>query len=1717
MKTNFLFVIYWILCSLGHSAIASTIYSPNTNGPLSSTGNFCQGTAGNSLNFKFFTCHAGTGTTAGVPITITWYQNNVNATTGGTIVSTTTSSCAAGDSSTITYAPATSVVGTSYYYCVISWSGAGTCNASGTLTSSAIQITVKPNPAPISGAATVCAGATTAFTGGASGAWSSSNVDIAAVSASGIVTGETAGSATIYYTALNGCSATAGITVKAAPGNITGNSTVCTGSTITLANSVSGGTWTGTPASVVSVNASTGVVTGTSAGNATISYTLSSGCSSTTDVAVMSTVPPIAGSTTVCTGLQTALIGAGSGTWTSSNLSVATVDSVTGIVTGVATGNVIINYTAACGTASANVNVVTNPGAPVVSMVSPSRGIATTPVTIGGTRFNATPAWNAGFFGATRCSMGGCSGTSLDVNIPKGATYTPVVVNNMECGLTAYAPNAFLPIFNNTSYAAGTVNFNAQVDITSGVHPLHIAVGDIDGDGKPDVAIVNYNSNSISVYRNTSLEGSITGSSFAGKVDFETGTEPYSVTIADIDGDGKPDMIVPNNVSNTVSVFHNNAIRGIINSKSFGARVDFATGVNPISVAVGDFDGDGKPDVATANFFSNTISVFRNLSPVGGVAFAPKVDLIAGSHPYCIAVGDIDGDSKPDIALTNNADNTVSLYRNNTTPGSFTTTSFAAAVNFATGTQPGGLALGDMDGDGRQDVVVVNLINRMVSVLRNTATSGVINAASLAPKVDFGAGVLPYNIALGDMDGDGKPDMVVSNYGNNRAGTQAVSIIRNTASIGSINSTSFEDKIDVVLNGNPRNVAIADIDGDNKPEIMVANLTANGLSILRNDPVLPIAGSNIVCAGGITSLSNTTNGGYWKTNNASVASVDSVSGIVTGITPGTATITYILAGGGRPTMSMTVVPPPAIAGTANICIGGTALLTDTARGGTWSTSDVDIAAINPVTGMVYGEGSGTATITYTTINGCKPTTTAVVRPVPSDIDGITTICLGDSKTLSNAVTGGTWSSSDASVASVNATSGVVTGVSNGTTVITYAVGSGCIATIPVTAVTTTPAISGNTNVCVGLQTALTDGGGGTWISSDPTIASVDGTGVVTGITPGRATISYSLTCGTVMTSVNVNRNTGVPVVTNVNPASGIPAYPVLISGANFSPTAASNINYFGATQGAVTSASSSVLTVNIPKGATYTPLTVNNADCGLTAYSTVPFLPVYDNSAFLPDTVNFTPQTDFISGVRPLHVAIGDLDGDGKPDIAAVNFNSNTVSVFRNTGGTGSVTPTSFGDKVDFTTGTEPYSVAIADMDGDGKADMVVTNNVSNTVSVFHNTATRGVIDINSFCRRKDFATGVNPISVAIADMDNDGKADIITANFYSNSISVIRNISPIGGVAFDPRIDLPSGVRPYGLAVGDIDGDGKIDIASTNNIDNNVAIFRNTTTGGVMSSSSFAPRVNFTTGTQPVSVAIGDIDGDGKPEVMVANMIDRMVSVFHNVSAPGSIDATSLEPKVDFVTGVLPYNIAIGDMDGDGKADMVVSNYGNSRAGTQAVSVFRNTSARGAINSSSFAAKIDKAVCGNPRYVAVGDMDGDDKPDMVVASLSTNAILVIKNSPLTGASGRHSAGAIVKEDNKENKKIVCSELKCELAVMPNPNSGVFAIKGNVGTADNEKVTVQITDMLGRSVYNEKVVAHNGSFNQQIDLNRGAVASGIYILNLQANAASKSFRMVIGD
>jgi hypothetical protein len=133
-------------------------------------------------------------------------------------------------------------------------------------------------------------------------------------------------------------------------------------------------------------------------------------------------------------------------------------------------------------------------------------------------------------------------------------------------------------------------------------------------------------------YRNTSVSGSITASSFASGVGFTTGDSPYNVAIGDVNGDGKPDLVVANVFGNTVSVLKNTSISGSITASSFASKVDIATslGSTPYYVAIGDVDGDGKLDLVTANSSNNTISVLRNM--MGGSSPHPTITSFTPTH-----------------------------------------------------------------------------------------------------------------------------------------------------------------------------------------------------------------------------------------------------------------------------------------------------------------------------------------------------------------------------------------------------------------------------------------------------------------------------------------------------------------------------------------------------------------------------------------------------------------------------------------------------------------------------------------------------------------------------------------------------------------------------------------------------------------------------------------------------------------------------------------------------------------------------------------------------------------------------------------------------------------------------------------------------------------------------------------------------------------------------
>lgn len=288
----------------------------------------------------------------------------------------------------------------------------------------------------------------------------------------------------------------------------------------------------------------------------------------------------------------------------------------------------------------------------------------------------------------------------------------------------------------------------------------------------------------------------------------------------------------------------------------------------------------------------------------------------------------------------------------------------------------------------------------------------------------------------------------------------------------------------------------------------------------------PVTGPSTVCVGAAINLSNVYTGGVWSVSNAN-ASVSS-TGVVSGIAAGAVTVKYVYSNacGSDSATAVVTVETPLSAGTVTgadtICSGTLTAFTSTGTGGAWLSSNNDVATIDLLTGMATGRGQGTTVISYMVSNSCGgsvATHDLVVERTASMIVGSDSVGIGTTEVLMDSVMGGTWTSADPTIASVNAATGVVHGNSEGSTVVTYDVTNVCgLSSANITIYVGTPAaagfITGSDTVCVGASiTLIPSVAGGVWTSSNAS-ASVDASGVVTGLI-GRMkdTITYTVTDG----------------------------------------------------------------------------------------------------------------------------------------------------------------------------------------------------------------------------------------------------------------------------------------------------------------------------------------------------------------------------------------------------------------------------------------------------------------------------------------------------------------------------------------------------------------------------------------------------------------------------
>ncbi len=367
----------------------------------------------------------------------------------------------------------------------------------------------------------------------------------------------------------------------------------------------------------------------------------------------------------------------------------------------------------------------------------------------------------------------------------------------------------FFQITNSTTAAS-----LSRADLATGASPNGLISADFNNDGKLDLAIANSGDNTVSI-----LLGNGNGT-FTAQPTLATGSEPWSLTAGDFNNDGKLDLAVTNFANgavSTVSIFIGNG------GGTFQPAVSYAVGSGPFSVVTGDFNRDGKLDLAVANVDTHNVSI---LLGNGDGTFQPHVDYAAGIAGTVdaggLAVDDFNGDGKLDLTVTNPSTDQVSILFGN---GDGT---FQNPVSYSTGpaqSHPIAVTAADFNGDGKLDLAVTNLNTNKVAIFLGNGDG------TFQPQVSYsttsGGMIGPSAITTGDFNGDGRVDLAITDQHDN-----SVSIL-----LGNGNGT-FQNPLEFATGNLSAGVAAGDFNGDGRLDVAVANFNSNGVSIMLQPQVL---------------------------------------------------------------------------------------------------------------------------------------------------------------------------------------------------------------------------------------------------------------------------------------------------------------------------------------------------------------------------------------------------------------------------------------------------------------------------------------------------------------------------------------------------------------------------------------------------------------------------------------------------------------------------------------------------------------------------------------------------------------------------------------------------------------------------------------------------------------------------------------------------------------
>ena len=346
---------------------------------------------------------------------------------------------------------------------------------------------------------------------------------------------------------------------------------------------------------------------------------------------------------------------------------------------------------------------------------------------------------------------------------------------------------------------------------------------------------------------------------FSGPTPFDAGAFPFSLAVADLDGDGRPDLV--SSSSNSIgtpalNVFRNTTPAGAA-TPSFATPTPLGAISTAWSLAAADVDGDDKLDLISANAGppdadGNAVSVRINTTAAGAATptFAAPVVFPAGEVPRSVAAVDVNADGRSDLVTANEegSDGNTVLMNTTTAPGA---PSFSSPTGFEAGNAPRSLVAVDVNRDGRPDLATANSGSSGtagVTLLLNTTAAGA-TAPSFAGPTPLGTGVSPRGVAAPDLNGDGRPDLATADFGEIETGVSV--LVNGTAVGGSI--PSFSDARRHAARENPGSVTAADFNHDGKvdlvtDDILVVNATEPGEELPAFDEPVGLAAPGAIAA-----------------------------------------------------------------------------------------------------------------------------------------------------------------------------------------------------------------------------------------------------------------------------------------------------------------------------------------------------------------------------------------------------------------------------------------------------------------------------------------------------------------------------------------------------------------------------------------------------------------------------------------------------------------------------------------------------------------------------------------------------------------------------------------------------------------------------------------------------------------------------------------------------